>query len=116
VPSITETSKNKAFFDCVATLMTANLQSLCLNSLDDYTELYVPLRTSTRSYEHSGFIQRLILVDTEIKYEPSFDDFEVSMISMVDTIVKSCNIIQRVETKLYSDSAAQVSFHYFFLF
>ena len=88
--------------------MTANLQTLCLNSLDDYLNLFVSPRTSVRKYEHSGFILRLILPDTQIKYEPSFNDFEVSMINMVDIIIKACSNISRVETKLYSDSAVQV--------
>ena len=52
---------------------------------------------------------RLILSDTEIKYEPSFHDFEVSMLNMIDIIIKSCANIPRVETRLYSDSAIQVT-------
>ena len=51
---------------------------------------------------------RLILTDSEIKYEPSFNDFEISMLNMVDIIIKACSNIPRVETKLYSDSAFQV--------
>ena len=89
--------------------MTSNLQSLCLNSLIDYESLFVSPRISVRKYEHSGFIQRLILGDTEIKYEPSFNDFEVSMLNMVEIIIKSCSNIPRVETKLYSESAIQVN-------
>ena len=108
VPSSTEPAKQKAFFDCVATLMTANLQSLSLNSLDSYVSLYCPLPTSFRKYEHSGFIMRLILPETEIKYEPSFNDYEISMLNMIDIIIKACANIPRVETKLYSDSASQV--------
>jgi hypothetical protein len=51
---------------------------------------------------------RLILGENEIKYEPSFNDFEISMLNMVDIIIKSCTNIPRVETKLYSESAIQV--------
>lgn len=87
--------------------MTLNLQSLCLNSLDDYGSLFVPPSTSTRLYEHPGFILRLILADAEIKYEPSFHDFEVSLLNMIDIIIKASSNIPRVETKLYSDSAIQ---------
>ncbi len=107
VPSSSEPAKHKSYFDCVACLMTSNLQSLCLNSLDDYVSLFVPPRTSTRLYEHPGFILRLILTDTEIKYEPSFHDFEVSMLNLIEIIIKACSNIPRVETKLYSDSAIQ---------
>ena len=89
--------------------MTANLQTLCLQSLIDYETLFVPLPESTRQYEHPGFVLRLILADTEIKYEPSFNDFEVSFLNMIDIIIKSCANIPRVETRLYSDSAIQVT-------
>ncbi len=89
--------------------MTSNLQNLCLSSIDDYVSLFRPLPTSVRAYEHSGFVLRLILADTEIKYEPSFQDFEVSLLNMVDIIIKACSNIPRVETRLYSDSAIQVT-------
>ena len=54
VPNSSEPLKQKSFFDCAACLMTLNLQSLCLNSLDDYTRLYISSPLSTRKYEHSG--------------------------------------------------------------
>jgi dynein heavy chain, axonemal len=110
VPSSSDPYKQKSFFDCVACLMTSNLQTLCLNSLIDYESLYVSPRTSIRKYEHSGFIMRLILGDNEIKYEPSFNDFEISMLNMIEIIIKSCSNIPRVETKLYSESAIQVNY------
>jgi hypothetical protein len=48
---------------------------------------------------------RLIVHDTEIKYEPSFNDFELSLINIIEIIIKSCSHVPRVETRLYSDSA-----------
>jgi dynein heavy chain len=107
VPSTSEPVRQKSFYDCAAGIMTSNLQSLCLNSLADYDYMFTLVPRSTRSYEHSGFVLRLILADTEIKYEPSFKDFEVSLLNMVDIVIKACSNIPRVETKLYSDSALQ---------
>ena len=104
VPSTSEPARQKSFFDCAACLMTSNLQSLCLNSLVDYQQLFTLTPKSTRKYEHSGFTLRLILAETEIKYEPSFNDFEISLLNMVDIIIKACSNIPRVESKLYSDS------------
>lgn len=109
VPNSHEPNKQKSFFDCAACLMTANLQSLCLNSLADYESIFVTPHESTRAYEHPGFILRLILTDTEIKYEPSFQDFEISLLNIVDIIIKASSNIPRVETRLYSDSAIQVN-------
>lgn len=111
VPNSHEPAKQKSFFDCAACLMTSNLQSLCLNSLIDYESIFVLPPDSTRFYEHPGFILRLILPDTEIKYEPSFQDFEISLLNMVDIVIKASSNIPRVETRLYSDSAIQVLFY-----
>jgi dynein heavy chain len=107
VPSTSEPQRQKSFYDCAACVMTSNLQSLCINSLDDYKYLFTLVPKSTRKYEHSGFVLRLILSEAEIKYEPSFKDFEISFLNMVDIIIKACSNIPRVETKLYSDSALQ---------
>jgi hypothetical protein len=54
VPSTSEQSRQKSFFNCVACLMTSNLQSLCLNSLVDYLNLFIKPDKSTRLYEHPG--------------------------------------------------------------
>lgn len=41
VPSNQDEDKLRSFFDCAATLMTSQLQSLCLLSISDYTDLLV---------------------------------------------------------------------------
>ena len=58
---------------------------------------------STRAYEHSGFVLRLILDGSEITYEPSFNDFEVVLINVFDVMIKAVAVVPRVETKLYSE-------------
>lgn len=39
VPAQSDGTKLVAFFNCAATLMTSNLQSLAIDSLTDYTKL-----------------------------------------------------------------------------
>jgi len=39
VPSNHDANKLQSFFNCAATLMTSQLQSLALNSLSDFTDL-----------------------------------------------------------------------------
>ena len=41
VPSNQDQERLEAFFNCAATLMTEQLQNLCLASLSDYTDLMV---------------------------------------------------------------------------
>ncbi len=61
------------------------------------------LQQSTRAYEHSGFILRLILDGAEIKFEPDLKDFELVLINVFDVMMKNISTIPRVETKLYSE-------------
>ena len=58
---------------------------------------------STRAYEHSGFILRLILDGDKIKFEPDFPDFELVLLNVFDVMIKNVGTIPRVETKLYSE-------------
>ena len=45
----------------------------------------------------------MIVDGDRIKYEPSFKDFEVVLLNVYEVMLKSVNIVPRVETKLYSD-------------
>ncbi|XP_039266483.2 dynein axonemal heavy chain 7-like isoform X2 [Styela clava] len=103
VPSNHNEAKLQSFFNCAATLMTQQLQSLALLSIDDYTSLICQPPTSIRAYEHSGFIIRLVLDDTTIKFEPDFPDFELVIVNVFDVMIKAVSIVPRVETKLYSE-------------
>jgi len=58
---------------------------------------------SPRAHEHPGFILRLVLDGSAIRYEPDFSDFESVFLDVYDSIIKSVVIMPRVETKLYSD-------------
>ena len=65
------------FYNCAGCLMTAQLQSLALESLESFTDLLVQPPTSVLPYEHSGLIVRVLLDDTQITFEPTFKEFEV---------------------------------------
>ncbi|XP_070188303.1 dynein axonemal heavy chain 7-like isoform X3 [Littorina saxatilis] len=103
VPSNQEQDKLESFFNCAATLMTNNLQQLTLNSINDYSDLLCQPPRSTRAFEHSGFILRLILDENQIKFEPPFEDFELVLLNVYDVMVKASGVVPRVETKLYSE-------------
>uniref|UniRef100_A0A3B4DBH6 Dynein axonemal heavy chain 7 n=1 Tax=Pygocentrus nattereri TaxID=42514 RepID=A0A3B4DBH6_PYGNA len=107
VPSDANPARLQSFFNCVAALMTSQLQSLALESIYDYTRLIaqdpVRLECSVRAYEHPGFVLRLILEQNEIKFEPQFQDCEVILVNVYDAMLKSISSMPRVETKLYSE-------------
>ncbi|XP_075466156.1 dynein axonemal heavy chain 7 [Ascaphus truei] len=103
VPSNSNYSKLESFFNCAAALMTRQLQSLALDSMQDYTDLIVQPSDSVRTYEHPGFIMRLILDNVSIKFEPDFNDYEIVLLNVYDVMIKAVNLVPRVETKLYSE-------------
>ncbi len=69
------------------------------------------LQQSTRAYEHSGFILRLILDGTNIKFEPTFQDFDLVLVNVFDVMMKNISTIPRVETKLYSEWVSALNSH-----
>ncbi|XP_043929631.1 dynein axonemal heavy chain 7 [Protopterus annectens] len=103
IPSSSNTAKLESFFNCAAALMTSQLQSLALASIQDFTDLIVQPLDSIRVYEHPGFIMRLILDNVTIRFEPEFDDYETIFLSVYDIMLKAVSLVPRVETKLYSE-------------
>jgi dynein heavy chain len=103
VPSNQNEAKLRGFFNCAATLMTEQLQSLALHSISDYTNLVCQPPESVRAHEHSGFIIHVILDGSAIKFEPDFPDFELVLLNIFDMMVKAVGSVPRVETKLYSE-------------
>jgi len=61
------------------------------------------MQESVRAFEHPGFIIRLILEGTNVRFEPDFPDFELVLLNVYDVMVKAVGIVPRVETKLYSE-------------
>ena len=76
-------------------------------------------QTSTRAFEHPGFVIRLVLDGSDIKFEPTFPDFEVVLLNVYDVMIKSVSVIPRVETKLYSEWVSlclHITIFWFFFF
>ncbi|XP_066476619.1 dynein axonemal heavy chain 7 [Tiliqua scincoides] len=102
VPTNASSAQLEAFFDCAASLMTQQLQSFALASMQDFTDLIVQPPRSVLAYEHPGFILRLILDDDTVKFEPAFSDYETIFLNIYTVMIKAVNLLPRVETKLYS--------------
>ncbi|XP_052421590.1 dynein axonemal heavy chain 7 [Carassius gibelio] len=103
IPSNSSVARLQSFYNCLATLMTYQLQSLALESIQDYTHLIAQDPRSVRAYEHPGFVLRLVLDQNTIRFEPDFKDFEVTLLNVYDMMLKSLSLIPRVEMKLYSE-------------
>jgi hypothetical protein len=93
--------------------MTQCLQDMTLFTLEDYTNLLITPPESIKNYEHSGRMivlfmkscKGLFLSENEIKFEPSYTDYETVFLSMYDLIVAKCSNLPRIEAKLFSDRA-----------
>ncbi|XP_066541990.1 dynein axonemal heavy chain 7 isoform X2 [Hoplias malabaricus] len=101
VPSDANPAQLQSFFNCVATLMTSQLQSLALDSIYDYTHLIAQDPLSVRVHEHPGFVLRLILEQNQIKFKPEFQEFEGALVNVFDDMLVAVSKVPRVENKLY---------------
>ncbi|KAM4561096.1 dynein axonemal heavy chain 7 [Fundulus diaphanus] len=101
--SLSKKGKLESFFNCVAALMTLQLQKLTLNSLSDYTRLISKDLHSDRARGTPGFVLHLILEDTYIKFEPDFRTYEEAVLSVFELMLRSTRRIPRVETLLFPD-------------
>ncbi|XP_063744092.1 dynein axonemal heavy chain 7 [Eleginops maclovinus] len=102
VPATSNRPKLMSFYNCAATLMTMQLQSLAIDSIRDYTRLICQDPKSERAYEHPGFVLHLILEDRHIKYEPELQQYEEALLNVYQLMLQPINMVPRVETRLYS--------------
>ena len=93
-----------SFFNSLAVLMTNQLQSLAVSSLEEYTQLLMPNKSSfAKPFSHPGFIIRLVLEGDQIKFEPDFNDFNLILLNVFDLMLKAIMSIPRVEAKIYAE-------------
>uniref|UniRef100_A0A8C5VKA7 Dynein axonemal heavy chain 7 n=1 Tax=Microcebus murinus TaxID=30608 RepID=A0A8C5VKA7_MICMU len=112
LPTGDSSAKLESFFNCAAALMTLQLQSLALDSMQDFTDLIAQPPNSVRAFEHPGFIMRLILDNDTIKFEPDFNDYIEIFVNIYDVMIKAVSFVPRVETKLYSKWVISVTFQH----
>ncbi|XP_014666536.1 PREDICTED: dynein heavy chain 7, axonemal-like [Priapulus caudatus] len=103
VPSHLRRLKLESFFNCAATLMTSNLQSLVLESINDFTSMIVDCHS--KETNHISFIIRLILETSGVKFEPEFENFEAVLMNVYEMMLTAVEIVPRVESKLLPESA-----------
>lgn len=49
-----------------------------------------------------GFIIRTVLINTNVKFEPDANGFELVLLNVIDLMLESINAIPRVESKLFA--------------
>ena len=68
------------FFNCVAVLMTNQLQELAMNSIEDYLQVFCPPRDVSVPGFFPGFVVNVVLSGTTVEFEPSAKSFEVGLL------------------------------------
>ncbi|CAH0689857.1 unnamed protein product [Chilo suppressalis] len=98
IPDSKQTAKMKRFYNCLACIMTYNLQTLCLKSMKDYTEYILDV-----GGKNQGFVINLAFQNEAIEFEPSFKQFKDQLCLLYDFLIDACRQCPRLETLLYQD-------------
>ncbi|ERL86097.1 hypothetical protein D910_03511 [Dendroctonus ponderosae] len=112
LPDPAKPRRMKSFYNSVATIMTNQLQILCLKSLYDYVQYITDIKVSTArkylkhtciKFSSKGFQIKLVQRMNILSFEPPFKNFRDVLIHEIDAIVDAVMDIPRLETKLYLD-------------
>ncbi|CAG4997774.1 unnamed protein product [Parnassius apollo] len=98
IPDPKQVLKMKRFYNCLACIMTYNLQTLCLKSMKEYTDYIMDVGGINQ-----GFIINLTFQNDAIEFEPSFKQFRDKLCLMYDFLMDACRQSPRLETILYQD-------------
>uniref|UniRef100_A0A1A9WZY9 Dynein heavy chain 7, axonemal n=1 Tax=Glossina brevipalpis TaxID=37001 RepID=A0A1A9WZY9_9MUSC len=99
LPDVRRKKLIKCFFNCVAALMTQQLEDMCIRSIVAYVNLIC-------SYEKnfSGFVLSVMLEDEDsIRFNPNFEKLQTELLRLLESIVLGVQNMPRIESKLYTD-------------
>ncbi|XP_075991785.1 dynein heavy chain at 36C [Anticarsia gemmatalis] len=98
IPEPKQVSKMKHFYNCLACIMTYNLQTLCLKSMKEFTDYIMDV-----GGKNQGFIINLGFTNDAIEFDPSFKQFKDQLNLLYDFLIDACRQAPRLETLLYQD-------------
>ncbi|XP_053674809.1 dynein axonemal heavy chain 7 [Anopheles nili] len=99
IPDDSKPKMLKKFFNSLATLMTRQLQNLCISSIESYTHYICDVGRSNQ-----GFRLTILLENQDtLSFIPSFSRFQIEILKIIDNIVKSVKSFPRIERQIYPD-------------
>ncbi|XP_047042351.1 dynein axonemal heavy chain 7 [Helicoverpa zea] len=98
IPEPKQALKMKHFYNCLACIMTYNLQTLCLKSMQEFTEYVMDVGGNNQ-----GFIINLGFQNEAIEFDPTFRQFKDQLSLLYDYLIDACRQSPRLETILYQD-------------
>uniref|UniRef100_A0A2A4JQR8 Dynein axonemal heavy chain 7 n=1 Tax=Heliothis virescens TaxID=7102 RepID=A0A2A4JQR8_HELVI len=104
IPEPKQALKMKHFYNCLACIMTYNLQTLCLKSMQEFTEYVMDVGANNQ-----GFIINLGFQNDAIEFDPTFRQFKDQLSLLYDYLIDACRQSPRLETILYQDYTGTTS-------
>ncbi|XP_073827136.1 dynein heavy chain at 36C [Musca autumnalis] len=99
LPDVRKTRLIQRFYNCVAALMTQQLEDMCIRSLNRFADFICDYAKS-----NPGFKISLMLEDEDvIVFNPNFSKFQSEMVRIIESIVLAVQNLPRIESKLYTD-------------
>ncbi|CAB3230574.1 unnamed protein product [Arctia plantaginis] len=102
IPDPKQVSKMKHFYNCLACIMTYNLQTLCLKSMKEFTDYIMDVGGNNQ-----GFVINLKFANDAIEFDPTFKQFRDQLNLLYDFLMDACRQSPRLETLLYQDYSTE---------
>ncbi|PAA63386.1 hypothetical protein BOX15_Mlig017039g2 [Macrostomum lignano] len=106
----------QSFFSCVAALMSAQLRSLVVNSIEDFVaflERYSEGNDFGEKFDDLRFVKASILIlklrieEPKIVFDPAFKEIKDLLIRCIGTIIGASENLPRVEVRLFPELVGQ---------
>uniref|UniRef100_A0A1A9UMG0 Dynein axonemal heavy chain 7 n=1 Tax=Glossina austeni TaxID=7395 RepID=A0A1A9UMG0_GLOAU len=99
LPDVRRKKLIKCFFNCVAALMTQQLEDMCIRSINSLVNLICHYGKN-----FSGFVLSVMLEDEDmVRFSPNFEKIQTELLRLLDSIVVAVQNMPRIENKLYTD-------------
>ena len=100
-------SRMPAFLNCLANLMTAQIQNLMLSSYNDFRDFVELLRIHCQGSHKPGFILHLKVNGNRISFTPTFADVESSITEVFTMMKNAVHDIPRLDPILMEDESGR---------
>ncbi|XP_036230121.2 dynein axonemal heavy chain 7 isoform X1 [Bactrocera oleae] len=107
LPNVRRMKLLQRFYNCVAALMTQQLEDICIRSLTSYADFICDYGKS-----NPGLKVSLVLEDEDtIAFNPNFSKVQHELLRIIESIVMSVDQMPRIENKLYTELKISDQYH-----
>ncbi|CAK9824900.1 Dynein axonemal heavy chain 7 [Anthophora retusa] len=103
--SIIDTPRCRRFFNCIAFIMEDQLRTLCLESIEEYTDHLC----HRNGHAYCGFDVKMTIRNSVVSFDPTFQTFIETFSTILNLIRDAVATVPRVETLLNIDCHVEKS-------